>query len=116
MARAEVDRMVRDTSHDPWIQMFIGGVEARLLARDGETSAAVERARAMVAEAEAAGFAEYPVIFAPALEDLADVLASDGQTAEAGAVLTRVIAMQREKENVVGLAKAERALARIAAG
>ena len=112
-ARAEVARVDRNTGQDPWIQMFIGGIEARLLARDGQTSAAVERARAMIADADAVGFAEYPVIFAPALEDLANVLASDGQAAEARRVLTRVIGMQREKENVVGLAKAERALAQL---
>ena len=100
-------------SDDPWVRMFVGGVEARLMARRGETASAVDRARAMVAGAEAAGFAEYPVIFAPALEDLAEVLASDGQIAEAREVLSRVIAMQREKENIVGAAKAERALARI---
>ncbi len=40
-------------------------------------------------------------------------MSEDGQTAEACTVLNRVIEMQRAKENVVGVGKAERALARI---
>jgi len=113
-ARAELQRVDRTTRHDPWVQMLVGAVEARLMARDGDTRAAVEYARKTIANAEAAGFAEYPVIFAPALEDLAEVLAADGETSEACEVLSRVLAIQRQKENVAGVAKAERAVARIA--
>ena len=83
------------------------------MARRGKTAEAVECARIMVADAEAAGFRDYPLVFGPALEDLAEVLAADGQTREACEVLNRVIAIQRAKENVVGVAKAKRALARI---
>jgi hypothetical protein len=103
----------KGTANDHWSRMSVAGAESRVLARRGETAEAVERARAMVADAEAVGFVDYPVVFASALEDLAEVLVADGQTAEACEVLNRIIAMQRAKENVVGVAKAERALARI---
>ena len=86
------------------------------MARRGQTAEAVERARTMVSDAEAERFEEYPVIFAPALEDLAEVLAADGQTDEACAVMDRVIQMHLAKENLAGLAKAKRTLARIATG
>lgn len=102
-------------SDDPWYRMFVAGARARVMARRGQTAEAVAMARSMIVDAEAAGFAQYPVILAPALEDLAEVLAADGQSAEACAVLNRVVEMQRAKENVVGVAKAERALARVAA-
>ena len=98
---------------DPWYRIVVAGAEFRVMSRRGETAEAVERARAMVADAEAAGFVDYPVVFASALEDLAEVLGADGQTTEACEVLNRVIAMQRAKENVVGVANAERALTRI---
>jgi class 3 adenylate cyclase/tetratricopeptide (TPR) repeat protein len=98
---------------DPWYRIVVAGAESRVMSRRGETAEAVERARAMVADAEAAGFVDYPVVFASALEDLAEVLGADGQTTEACEVLNRVIAMQRAKENVVGVANAERALTRI---
>ena len=116
LASAELARaaLVGPKPTDPWMRMFVAGAEARIMARRGETAEALMRARGMVADAEAAGFEEFPAIFAPALEDLAEVLAADGQTQEACEVLGRVIAMQRAKENLAGLAKAERALARIA--
>ena len=96
-----------------WGELFASGAEARILARRGQTAEAVERARGMVAVAEDRGFTNYPVVFAPALEDLAEVLAADGQTQEACQVLNRAITIHRAKENAAGLAKAERALARI---
>ena len=105
--------VVEDSEPDPWGQLFVGGTQARIMARRGRAAEAVERARIMVAGAEAARFQDYPLVFAPALEDLAEARAADGQTQEACEVLTRVIAIQRAKENVVGVAKAERALARI---
>ena len=90
-----------------WGELFASGAEARILARRGHTAEAVERARQMIAVAEDRGFRDYPVVFAPALEDLAEVLAADGQTQEACAVLNREIAIHRAKENAAGLAKAE---------
>jgi tetratricopeptide (TPR) repeat protein len=111
-----VERAMEGSETDEWARLFIGGTEARVMARRGQTAEAVERARIMVADAAAAGFEDYPLVFAPALEDLAEVLAADGQTQEACDVLNRVIAIQRAKENVVGVAKAERALARIGGG
>jgi hypothetical protein len=91
--------------------MFTNGARARILARQGRLQEAVALARRMVAEAEAAGFAEYPVVFGPALEDLAEILRANGDTDEARAILTRDLEMQRAKENLAGVAKIERALA-----
>ena len=108
--------LVHSGGFDGWKRMFVGGAESRIMARRGQTAEAVERARTMVADAEAERFEEYPVIFAPALEDLAEVLAADGQTDEACAVMDRVIQMHLAKENLAGLAKAKRTLARIATG
>jgi class 3 adenylate cyclase/tetratricopeptide (TPR) repeat protein len=107
----EALEMAERAAGDEWTDMFTNGARARILARRGETSKAVELARRMVAEAEGAGFAEYPAIFGPALEDLAEVLRADGKTDEARAILARDLEMQRAKENLAGVAKIERALA-----
>jgi tetratricopeptide (TPR) repeat protein len=109
----EALEMAERVTRDDWTDMFTNGARARILARRGHIEEALALARRMVAEAEAAGFAEYPVIFGPALEDLAEILRADGQTDEARAILTRDLEMQRAKENLAGVAKIERALAAI---
>jgi predicted ATPase/class 3 adenylate cyclase len=106
----EALEMAEHAAGDDWTDMFTNGARARILARRGHVDEALAVARRMVAEAEAAGFAEYPVIFGPALEDLAEVLRADGQTEEARAILARDLEMQRAKENLAGVAKLERAL------
>lgn len=107
---AEALEMAGRAGGDGWQDMFINGARARILARQGDLQEALALARRMVAEAEEAGFAEYPVVFGPALEDLAEILRLDGQIDEARAVLTRDLEMQRAKENLAGVAKIERAL------
>jgi tetratricopeptide (TPR) repeat protein len=107
----EALEMAERATPDEWTDMFTNGARARILARRGQVEEALALARRMVAEAEGAGFAEYPVVFGPALEDLAEILRANGQTDEARSILTRDLGMQRAKENLAGVAKIERALA-----
>ncbi|MDP9244780.1 MAG: hypothetical protein M3O77_06830, partial [Chloroflexota bacterium] len=110
---SEALAMAERATADEWTDMFTNGARARILARRGHIEEALALARRMVAEAEDAGFEEYPVVFGPALEDLAEILRADGQTDEARAILMKDLEMQRAKENLAGVAKIERALAAI---
>lgn len=111
----EALEMAERAAGDAWSEMFTNGARARILARQGQMKEAVALARRMVADAELAGFPAYPVIFGPALEDLAEILRADGQTDEARAILERDLEMQRAKENLAGVARIERAIAALTA-